>query len=182
MLPFCILAIENESDREFMTWLYLEHERLMYSTIKKITDDQWLLEDAMQIAVEKLIGKVELLRTLDRTRLINYIITTCKNTAYTEGARAAKQRLVFNFDDCVDQPVHGDGGGSPEVQVLERERYIRLAEVWDQLSERSRYMLEARYILDKSFEEIAEDLNIKPGSVRMALTRARKDAAELYRD
>ena len=69
-------------------------------TIKKITDDQWLLEDAMQIAVEKLIGKVELLRTLDRTRLINYIITTCKNTAYTEGARAAKQRLVFNFAFC----------------------------------------------------------------------------------
>lgn len=39
--------------------------------------------------------------------------------------------------------------------------------------------LEARYILNKSFEEIAADINIQPDSVRAALSRARKKARKL---
>ena len=41
--------------------------------------------------------------------------------------------------------------------------------------------MEAKYILEKSDKEIADELHIKPQSVRMALTRARKNAIELLR-
>lgn len=55
----------------------------------------------------------------------------------------------------------------------------QLSVIWDKLDYRHQYILEARYILEKSLEEIAEDLEIKPESVRMALTRARRKAYSL---
>lgn len=47
---------------------------------------------------------------------------------------------------------------------------------WD---ENTRWLLEARYILDYSDGELARELGVKPDSVRMALTRARRKARRL---
>lgn len=54
-----------------------------------------------------------------------------------------------------------------------------LVKIWPELDERSQYVLSARYFLEKPYEEIAKDLGIKPPSVRMALTRARKNVYQL---
>ncbi len=48
-----------------------------------------------------------------------------------------------------------------------------------QLDAKSKYLLEGKYILGKSDEALAEELSIKPASVRMALTRARQCAYQL---
>lgn len=82
MIPYCILAIEDDSDREFMTALYYQYRKLMYSTTQKILKDQWSTDDVVQTSLEKLIDKIPLLRTLDQNHLANYIISTCKNNAY----------------------------------------------------------------------------------------------------
>jgi len=55
-----------------------------------------------------------------------------------------------------------------------------LARVWPKLDERSRYILEGYYILEKPMATLAEELGIQPKSVRMALTRARKNAYQLF--
>ena len=33
MIPICIQTIENDDDRDFMEWLFLEYHLLMYATI-----------------------------------------------------------------------------------------------------------------------------------------------------
>ena len=63
-----------------------------------------------------------------------------------------------------------------EVTVLELDA---LAQVWPRLDENTRWLLEARYILDYSDGELARELGVKPDSVRMALTRARRKARRL---
>ena len=50
---------------------------------------------------------------------------------------------------------------------------------WLKLDARSQYLLEARYILNKSYDEIALELNIKPSSVRVAMTRTKEKAKRL---
>ena len=40
-------------------------------------------------------------------------------------------------------------------------------------------MLSGRYILEQSFEEMAKELGVSAGSVRMLLTRAKRSAKEL---
>ena len=53
-----------------------------------------------------------------------------------------------------------------------------MSRIWTQLDERTRYLLEGYYILDLPATEMARELNIKPASLRMALTCARKTACQ----
>ncbi len=82
MIPYCILVIEDESDRAFMESLYHNYRRLMYKTIKRIIDDPWSAEDVMQSVLVKLIDKLALLRSKEEQQVVSYIVSACRNTAY----------------------------------------------------------------------------------------------------
>lgn len=56
--PVCIMAIEDDDDREFMQKLYVDYHRLMYSQITKITKDPWAADDVMQTTLVRLIDKL----------------------------------------------------------------------------------------------------------------------------
>lgn len=173
MLPLVILAIEDEDDKAFMTWLYLQYRRLIYSEIRKITGDEDEAEDLLQTVVEKLIGKLPLLRKLERDKLANYIISAAKNTAYNH-LRSRKPELLWE-DQAESLP---DPAPPPEERVIAQEDLLALARAWPELDERTQYLLSAKYILKKSGREIAGDLNMPPDNVRMALVRAKRRARE----
>lgn len=50
MIPYYILAIEDETDRAYMTALFFQYQKLMYSTIQKVTNDHWLIDDIFQMS------------------------------------------------------------------------------------------------------------------------------------
>ena len=87
MIPFVILAIENDSDRDFMEKLYLEYNLLMYSEAKNIVESQWDAEEIVQTVVEKLINHISKLRGMTRECRVNYIITAVINCALSQKAR-----------------------------------------------------------------------------------------------
>lgn len=76
MIPVYILAIEDESDREYMTWLYCQYEKLMFSTIRKYTNDSWLVDDisSAEIAHELGIKSDSVRMALTRARKEAYIL------------------------------------------------------------------------------------------------------------
>ena len=45
IIPYIILAIEDDGDREFMAWLYIQYQSLLYSEIIRIVQSstQYLL-------------------------------------------------------------------------------------------------------------------------------------------
>ena len=180
MIPACILAIENDSDREYMTWLFVRYEKLMYSTIYKILGKPWSTEDALQSCVERLIDKIGTLKKFDEKQLANYIVVACRNTAYNV-LRYNSRHEEWSFDE-----LNGQGNNDEVYQIEEiiihKDNLSVLAKVWERLDEKNRYLLEAKYILEKSDEEISIDLNVKVGSVRMALTRAKRKAAKLMKE
>lgn len=98
MLPICILAIEDESDREFMTMVYTRYRWLIYDTVKQVVGDHWSAEDVAQITLVNLIDKLEKLKSLNETQMINYIITACKHTAYNE-MRYRTRHPIFSIDE-----------------------------------------------------------------------------------
>lgn len=183
MIPYCILAIEDDDDREFMTYLFQEYQRLMYSEIYKIVCDTWSTEDILQTTLVKLIEKISLLRSFDRNHLVNYIISASKNTAINH-LKKEKRVTIFSFDDCQDSPI--DLSFNPledRFEQLEREDDLnRLHRIWPNLDERTKFLLEGYYILKKTPEEMANDLDIKVDSIRMALTRAKRNAKKLMLD
>ena len=178
MLPICILTIEDESDREFMSRVYTQYQWLMYDTIKHVVGDHWSTEDVVQTTLVKLIDKLEKLKSLDDRHMVHYIITACKHTAYNEVRRHTRHPVFSIDEDCSfgDELhlVH-----NMESHLIHEEDLQRMANIWGKLDERSRFALEARNILEKTDEEIAESLDIAPSSVRMVLTRARRKAFDL---
>ena len=161
-----------------MTRLYLDYNRLMRQQIAKIVQDEWAAEDLMQTTLMKLIDKVQDLRTKDRNHLINYIISACKNQARNY-IRDKSRHMEYSIDEYLDVPDQHNGADEIEMRLAHTDELEHLSKVWPKLDERSRYLLESHYILEKSLYEIAENLGIKPDSVRMALTRARKTAYAL---
>lgn len=172
MFPLIIMAIEDENDRAFMTWLYLQYRRLIYSEVRKIVGNTDEVEDLVQTVVEKLLEKLPLLRGMERDKLVNYIISTAKNTAYNS-LRGKEQEILWE-----DQEELADPAPMPEEHILAQEDLYRLAQVWIDLDKKTQYLLSAKYILKKSGKEIASDLNMPSDNVRMALVRARRKARQ----
>lgn len=169
MIPLVILAIESPEDREFMTVLYKKYYRLMYWQIYQIIDNPWDADEVLQESVIKLIRKIDELKKKDKNRLVVYIIVTCRNCAINYAVKSARIK-EFEFYDLDGVSVNGN---PPETQLILEEEYQELLAAWKEMDMKTRYLLEAKYVLQKSNEEIAKELNIKPNSVRMYLSRAR---------
>ena len=178
MLPICILTIEDESDREFMANIFQKYQWLMYSTIDQVVRDHWISEDIAQSTLIKLIDKIDKLKGLDEQHLMNYIITSCKHTALNE-LRNRSRHPMFSINEDWDADSGTHTMHSMEMKYIHEEDLRHMARIQKDLDSRSQYVLEARYILGKNDAEIAAALGLKPNSVRMVLTRARKKAYDL---
>lgn len=158
-----------------MSWLYQQYHRLMYWEIYDLLHDQWATEDILQNSLIKLINKIPALREKDRNQQVNYIIATCRNTAKNY-LRDTKRHAAYSFDEGFDLPDDQNSQSEIEWRLIHAEDLQLLSRVFPRLDEKSRYLLEARYMLDMSPKEIAAELNIQANSVRMLLSRARKKA------
>lgn len=181
MIPICILAIDNDDDREFMSRLFLSYNRLMYNEIIKIIHDPWVADDLLQATLEKLIDKITELRSKDRDRLVSYIIVSCKNTARNY-LRDQKRHPAFCFDEEVDRADTENSQEEIEFRLISEEELNALVQIWPQLDERSQWVLEKRYVHERTTAEIAAELGIKADSVRMVLSRARSKAYSLAQE
>lgn len=174
MIPLVILTIEDEDTRSFMEKLFLQYHKLMCSQALKFLSSSWDVEEVVQIALERLIKKADFLRTLPRDRLIDYIIVTVRNTALRY-LQTEYRKNIISLDD--EEHAMLDQLASPDAvddRLIREATMFELHHAWSKLELKHQCVLEWRYILECSTEEIAEKLNIKPSSVRMVLTRARQ--------
>ena len=178
IMPAVILAIRDESDRTYMEWIFQTYHRLMYHYIMEVLHDSWQADDVMQESVVKLIHKIDVLRRLSESKRRNYIITTAKNTAISYLRRESIRKGIA-YDDWAKDCIGTQSEEDPEALVLRQEEMEALQLIWDDLDERSRYLLSSRYILEQSFEEMARELGVTAGSARMLLTRAKRAALAL---
>lgn len=170
MIPYLILAIEDDDDRAFMTDLYMNYRQLLYKEILQITHNRWDAEDLMQSLLVKLIDRLETLRRLSEPQLVAYIYTAARHTAFNH-CRDDKSSLFADIE-----PEETASSYDTEDFIIKKEQMFNLLSVWDSLDESTKYLLSARYILNKSGKEIAEELQIPPNNVRMAIVRAKRKA------
>ena len=175
MLPYLVLTITDEGDREFMAYLYEHYSRLMRFKIGKVVHDPWTIDDLLHTTVEKLIDKIPTLRKLEPGRLTNYVANAARNTAFNY--------LRDREADMIDiEEVTAAAPHEPEKALVHQEDLKKLSEIWEKLSDRSQYFLSSHYLAGMTTQQIAAELGVKPGSVRMALTRARREALPLMEE
>lgn len=179
ILPVVLFTIVDNNDRNFLESIYNDYNKLMYSEIIKITGDVQAAEDIMQESLIKLADKIPLLQSLDKARRINYVITTVRNMAKNH-LRAKNGIILCSLDDDdfnISNTI-SDGSSIEESVILFSDKE-KFEQVWQKLDETSKILLEGKYILQKDDAALAEFLGIKPSSIRMMLTRARKKALKL---
>ncbi|MEA4895141.1 MAG: sigma-70 family RNA polymerase sigma factor [Oscillospiraceae bacterium] len=169
----------DEDDREFMTQLFLQYHRIMFSEISKIIPGSSEAEDVLQNALIRLCDKVTLLRELDERRRICYVITTVRNQAKNQ-IRSNQEMPICSFDDEDLNLLESVSDGTDiEQSIIIKEQLKDFSLVWSALDGACQRLLEGKYILKKSDNELAKDLGISPSSIRMMLTRARRKALGL---
>ena len=181
MISYYISTIEDENDREFITAVFQQYQRLMYQTIYRSVKNAWDTEDLMQSVLEQLIKKVNVLRQLNRDQMVSYIVVSCRNSAAGHWRYKKKHPCVL-LDEGYELIDNENDQEAIEFQIISENERQCFAELWGTLDERSRYILEKHYILGQSDAELARELGVQPQSVRMALSRARKSALKRIKE
>lgn len=180
MIALICSAVDEPSDQEFMIEIYEKYKRLMFSVAKRFIDDTQACQDIVQDSILKLIEKIPVLRGKNRYLLSDYISTTVKNTAinYLRREAVIEKHSIGTLDEMEDDLPEIL---SAEDYIIVQEKSKFILNVLDMLSDDDRILLEGRYILEYTDEELAEQLLCKPSSIRMKMTRARKRAIALFR-
>lgn len=178
LLP--LMALNTPDEKDFMLELLDEYETLMYSTARRFSAEG-STEDIVQESLVKLIDHIQTIMAIPRCNLAGYIVNTVKNTALNR-LRMESVRRKYVAEGASPEEVSDAADASAERIMLQLEDRRDFYQVWVTLPEADRALLEDRYILGKTDEELARELGCKSDSVRMKLTRARRRAMAAYKE
>jgi RNA polymerase sigma-70 factor (ECF subfamily) len=151
----------------------------MFAEARKYFHNQEDCEDVVQEGVLKLINNILKIKGKSRCILASYIVSIIRNTSMTIlKKRNLKQQREISLDSGqIDTVVSDD---PPLHEIMEQfDDYAQLDLIWKELSEDDQFLLEGKYILQLNDSELATSLRCKPDSIRMKLSRARKNALRL---
>lgn len=179
MIPLLLADIPSEKERAFMEKVYLDHRTLMYAVAFKVLLNPADAEDAVQTAFFSLCKKISLLQGMDCCTLRSYVVITVRNAAINLW-RARKRRAEVLFGDEGFADTLPGGGEDDAAFALIRQESLEAAV--RKLPEKDRALMEMKYILGLSDEQIARRFGIKKDSVRALLARFRKRLYELLKE
>lgn len=174
MIALICSTLDNPSEQNFMLGVYEKYHKLMYAIACR-TANLADCEDIVQSAMIRLIKNCATLMRLDEPALVKYISVTVQTTSikhYTQ--KQAWQSKVVSIDDkdMIDIP---DTCPSIEEKLCSVESIEEFREAWDTLDDPERLILEQKYFLRLSDEEMSRIYACKPASVRVKISRAKKD-------
>lgn len=180
LFPAAILAISDESDRDFMKHLYIDHAAQMFRMARALTDSKQDAEDVVSEACVALIRTISLLRTLERNVLEGYIISTVKNAAYALHRRRKSRKEADDGETIL--PQIADDEAAPDARILQQCTMNALVDAMQRLPEADQVAIRMKYFEQRSAREIAAVLGIQEGHVRVRLNRARKRLYDMLRE
>ncbi|MDX9752590.1 MAG: sigma-70 family RNA polymerase sigma factor [bacterium] len=112
-----------------------------------------------------------------------YRIVYRRAADYFRKTRKHKNKLALNWDETQDMiETVKDEGPTPYEQLADKEQQETIHQLIQSLSPKHRAIIVLRYIKQYSYEEIAEILRCRLGTVKSRLNRAHKLLGELLRD
>ena len=158
--------------------LFIEYKRLMFSIAGKYTTDIFEQEDIVQDALMNLLEKEEILQTLSHRVQVSYIKRTVQNTSinYLKKRKRVEKR-TREFDN-IESDIFVSAESIDDLLIAEENR-VQFYKIFQDLSEADQELLSDKYLLELSDTEIAEKVNCKASSIRMKLTRARRNFLNL---
>ena len=177
-----VYSMEDQpSDREFMDQMYMEFERLMFFTARQYTSKAEIAEDIVQESLVRLYEKVRTMKPMKHVVLAAYIRATVRNTAINVLRKMNRER-----DYAADAETDAFAQADQEwvlTTMMDLSGYrVLLSKIWPRLPEDDRVLLEGKYILGYSDQELAEEIGCQANSIRVKLTRARRRALAILQE
>ena len=166
--PLVLLSVKNEEDRAYLDALYRQHCRLMFAAAWKYTSDRLTAEDIVSESIVALLGKVDVLRTMDPAALRVYLVTTVRNTAFSHFRRT--KRIDAYHLRVSDETI----ARLPEQLPPAQQDVADVLHAMHGMGERDQAMLRMKYFDGLDNDDIARAMNLSPESIRQSLSRARK--------
>lgn len=163
-----------DGDTEAFSQLVTAYEKQVYNLCLRMVNDP---EDASDLAQDAFIRAWQGLRFYKFEASFSTWLYRLTTNVCIDFLRRKKRRPTVSLtveDDGETQELELPSQEPvPEEQLLEKERRQQIALAMEQLDEEGRTILTLRVVEELSYEQIAEVLDIKVGTVKSRLARAR---------
>ena len=140
----------------------------------RITLDSAEAEDVTSDTLIKVWNKREELRGVESIEA--YCMTVCRNLALDRHEKKEAQNLSLEANE-IDA---ADNSFTPDEQLERDEKLRKVHELFNQLPERQRSIMQLRDIEEKSYREIATIMGVSEEVVKVTLFRARQAIRKQY--
>lgn len=167
------------NSQETVEELYLKYKRLMFATAGKFTANIEDQEDIVQAVLERLVKMFSDNRASACCISAGYIVSMVRSIAIDflrKQSQEAQHYINVENEQLAEMAKTTE---TVEDLLLPSDSADRLWAIWPELSCEDQIILEGRYILNQTDQELANILKCKPSSIRMKLTRARRRAIKL---
>ena len=166
MLSILLTMLTEDEDRQKFLKLHDAYEMRLYQVALRILHSRTLAEDAVQQSWLQIIQHFEALRQIPWDELEGYLVVVAKNTAL---ALLKKETRADPFPENWDTPAPS----CPETDEL-----ARLVELIRAMPEKYREILEMRFLLEYSYQEIARRARLPLSTVSTKIARGRQMLVE----
>lgn len=179
MITWMTGASGSPNGEDFVMQIYERYKNLMFATARKYTANAADQEDIVQTSLERLIRIFSNMSPSKRCISATYIVYTVRSVSIDLLRKQSREtdRCVSLADAGLDE-VESTSDALDRSLILS-EQAARLKYVLSKLPAEDFILLNGKYILDQTDRELAEILGCKPSSIRMKLTRARRQAMKL---
>ena len=177
-----LAAITSEIERAFMTDIYIKYSDIMKKKATNLLSSETEAEELVQDVFAKLIERADVVMSVDQKKLPAYLMAAVKNSVMNRYRRRNIEKKYFTETD-EEEAIEWvkDEAPLPEDVYLEKETAKEISEALKKIPEKDRVILEDKYILEMSDEEIAKEFGVSSGSIRSYLSRARKKACSILK-
>lgn len=179
MLAFILSNVNDADCKKAVEEIYHKYKRLMFAYARKYTDNPADQEDIVQTALERLIKILSAPDPSGRCISAGYIVSVIRSVSIDhlrKQEREEEHRVSLEPEQLEQIPGAGE---IADNLVLLSEQAEQLWKIWPQLPSEDRFLLEGKYILGYSDQQLAASLKCNSNSIRMKLTRARRRAMKL---
>lgn len=162
----------SAEDKSFFQEFYEKYKGFLFYIAKQYAPVPSDCEDIVQDSVLRLIGNIGRLKELNSGTTAKYIALTVRS-AYLDAEKRKSKQEIPTENSVLEGLLEQDPlpSGQPADALL--------FELKQSLSEKDWLVLEGKYILGYSQEELGQLIGVAPNSIRMILHRARTKARDM---
>lgn len=165
---------EEISDSLFFEQFYARYKNFLYYTARRKCSNEDDVHDVVQETIVRLLKNITVLKEINEAKTQKYIALTVR-AVYVDLEKKKHTDMAISLDEVLIEALHCGGTQiEREMEGIDHKDNIRKLQAG--LSVRDWYVLENKYILGYTDQEIALQLGVAPDSIRMILSRAKSKA------